>query len=136
MRVSFVSTSRLPNWPWWAVAMVAVWLGLVGLATVMSERTGSHVDLCAFKRLTTLPCPTCGTTRGVLCFLHGRPLDAFAMNPLVFAALAVVAASLIFRAATGKKIVFNLSRRQRIVAWILLGITVAANWAYVIVCVG
>lgn len=41
---------------------------------------------CAFKALTGLPCPTCGTTRAAQAMLQGRLLDAFAVNPLAAAA--------------------------------------------------
>ncbi|MBI5723670.1 MAG: DUF2752 domain-containing protein [Planctomycetes bacterium] len=136
MKITFAKADRLPAWPWWAVAIVAGWLGLVGLAAGMSQRAGVNVDLCPFKRLTHLPCPTCGTTRGTLCILHGRPVEGFAHNPLVFAALTVIAVGLVLRAITGRKIVLNLSPRQRIFAWAVLAVAFAANWVYVIFYVG
>ncbi|HEX9019901.1 MAG TPA: DUF2752 domain-containing protein [Nitrospirota bacterium] len=37
---------------------------------------------CAFKGLTGLPCPTCGSTRSVVHLAHGDILHSLAMNPL------------------------------------------------------
>jgi TRAP-type C4-dicarboxylate transport system permease large subunit len=40
-----------------------------------------HLRACTFRRLTGIPCPTCGTTRTALALLDFN-IGAFAVNPL------------------------------------------------------
>lgn len=40
--------------------------------------------VCLFKRLTTIPCPSCGSTRSVLSILKGDFSGAVAWNPIGF----------------------------------------------------
>ena len=39
---------------------------------------------CWFRRLTGLPCPTCGATRSALSLAHGDLAAALRYNPLIF----------------------------------------------------
>ncbi len=39
--------------------------------------------VCLFRRLTGLPCPTCGATRAALALAHGDLLGAIRQNPLM-----------------------------------------------------
>jgi hypothetical protein len=39
---------------------------------------------CWFRRLTGLPCPTCGATRSALSLAHGELAAAWGHNPLIF----------------------------------------------------
>jgi hypothetical protein len=63
-----------------------VWGGLV-LATTALVPVWTFVvpwlRPCIFRKLTGIPCPTCGATRGVLALMDGRVFDAFFLNPLV-----------------------------------------------------
>ena len=40
------------------------------------------VQACWFKTITHLPCPSCGSTRAAILFLHGKFSAAFFMNPI------------------------------------------------------
>lgn len=52
---------------------------------------------CEFKRLTGLPCPTCGVTRGFILSLSGNLRDGWHLNPLgPLLAWGLVSAGLIF----------------------------------------
>lgn len=51
----------------------------IGLVALLAHFFG--LTLCPLKRLTGIPCPTCGTTRACLLLLRGHPRDAFAMQP-------------------------------------------------------
>ena len=89
---------------------------------------------CAFRAITGVPCPTCGTTHAAVALLHGRLLAAFAANPL--AALAIVgffAGGLLaplWVVAGGKMPVLPSPLPARVR---LLAVLVAlAGWAYVI----
>jgi hypothetical protein len=89
-----------------------------------------------FHRLTGLPCPTCGMTRGVLRMLHGEFIAGWLYNPLMFTLLAVFAADALGRLVLARKLELTLTRRQRRVAWIVFLATVLVNWAYLIRYVG
>lgn len=39
-------------------------------------------SLCMFKNTTGIPCPACGTTRGILQLFHGEIWNAILANPL------------------------------------------------------
>lgn len=45
-----------------------------------------HLRACTFRKLTGIPCPTCGTTRTVLALLDFDLGAAFAVNPLALLA--------------------------------------------------
>ena len=56
----------------------------------------SSVDLCVFRRITGLPCPSCGMTRAYISLFKGDISGAFLMHPLfplvpVIAALVIIA---------------------------------------------
>lgn len=136
MKVRLVRVSRRPPCPAWAVAVVLGWTALVGLAVLLAQRGGGHVQLCLFKSITGYPCPTCGSGRGTLALLRGDPLAAWRFNPLLFTALAVVAAALAARLAFGRAVRLELTRAEKYVLWAVILAAALANWAYVIVYVG
>ena len=129
VRIEFVKTSRLGGW--------SVGLALCGLAwlTIVAVIQFTPIEgptLCTFRRVTALPCPTCGASRCALSLLSGRVTDAIAFNPLVFAAGIVVCASMILRTCFARRVRLGLTGRKRLGAWILAGAAVAVNWAYLI----
>ena len=132
MKINVVHVCRRPQWPVWAVIVVLGWLALGGAAVWLSSYHDRVVTLCLIKRVTGLPCPTCGFTRGVLSLLSGRPGQGWLYNPLLFSVLGL------FVAATGIRILFahavtiRLTGPERAIAWLLAAILFAANWAYVI----
>lgn len=62
-------------------------------------REGFGIDVCSLHRLTGLPCPGCGLTRGFVALTHGDLAAAADLNPFalvlfpLFVALAVLALS-------------------------------------------
>lgn len=60
---------------------------LIGRSLVSGDENGvalagRHLDwVCAFRRQTGLPCPTCGLTRSVVLALHGEWPRAWHMSP-------------------------------------------------------
>lgn len=77
---------------WGSVFLAA---GLIAGAWLFS---GLPTPLCPLHAITGIPCPTCGMTRGLRCLLHGNCAAAFLFNPLLMAALAVVALYLLYAA--------------------------------------
>jgi hypothetical protein len=61
---------------WGAAAVSAVALRPVWIAIA------PHLGSCTFRRLTGIPCPTCGTTRTALALLDLDLGAAIAVNPL------------------------------------------------------
>ncbi|MEO5674714.1 MAG: DUF2752 domain-containing protein [Chitinophagales bacterium] len=45
-----------------------------------------HSTWCLFHLFSGLPCPACGTGRGLICLLHGKFYDALLFNPLSYLA--------------------------------------------------
>jgi hypothetical protein len=98
---------------------------------------GLPTPVCTFRAITGVPCLTCGGTRTLNSLLHGNYEAALAWNPLVF--LAVVGAGLFMIYAAlvicfrwpRIRIAFHSSREVQ-AARLLLAVTAAANWIYVI----
>jgi hypothetical protein len=44
----------------------------------------TSVNVCMFRNITGVPCPSCGTTHSLFYLVKGRPVDAFHCNPLGF----------------------------------------------------
>lgn len=133
MKVRFQRVSRLPPWPLWAVAIVSLWSLGVGFLAWRSHTTGVAVTTCLFRRLTGYPCPACGGTRGVLNLLTGDPAAAWALNPLLFTALATWAAVLVLRAVFARRVAISDISRPHRRLWLWAGIAaVLANWLYVL----
>jgi hypothetical protein len=131
--IRVVRTSRWPNWPRWAVLMVVGWLAFGYLADALARRTGTPGPSCVFKRITTQPCPTCGSGRGSLALLRGDVPAALRFNPLYFTLLGLGALLLGFRLVFARKVALRLGRWGRRLAWGAFGALVVANWVYLIV---
>ncbi|HET6427044.1 MAG TPA: DUF2752 domain-containing protein [Phycisphaerae bacterium] len=132
MRVEISRVPRRPPWPLWAVLVAAGMVALVALAMMLGQRAGADPPLCLMKRLTGVPCPTCGATRGGLALLRGRAVRAWLFNPLLFTLAGLWAAATLLRVLTARKLTFSLTRPERILVWSVLAALFAANWAYVI----
>lgn len=48
-------------------------------------------NTCIFRRVTGIPCPSCGTIHSIVSILHGDFVKAFKENPLGYAGLLIVA---------------------------------------------
>lgn len=69
---------------------------VVAAATVIAvyyaaDPTSPFMPRCAFKALTGLDCPGCGSQRAFHALLHGRVSEAFAFNPAVFVSVPLAA---------------------------------------------
>ncbi len=94
----------------------------------------SFIPSCAFKGLTGLPCPSCGSTRSVVHLAHGDIYAAFAMNPL--AAVSFVAAVLFFLYSLVTlvfylpRVSFVLTTREGNVIRVGAVVILVAQWVY------
>ena len=114
------------------VVALLIWVALLIVIVLISKLTGTQPMLCWFRRISTIPCPSCGSTRGVLSLLEGDVLGAFLKNPLVMTALTVLAVGFGLRFLCGLKLEWNLGRKERWAVWALAGAALLANWAWVI----
>jgi hypothetical protein len=48
------------------------------------------VEICLIKRVTSLPCPSCGSTRSVISLVKGEFSDALTINPLGYIVAAIM----------------------------------------------
>jgi hypothetical protein len=53
----------------------------------------SEGGVCIIKRVTDIPCPSCGATRSALSFLHGDFLSAIYWNPIGVLLICIMAIS-------------------------------------------
>ena len=118
--------------------------GLLGAAVAMAVIAigcqAAGIRLCLFKRLTGIPCPTCGGTRAALHLLRGDPSAAWRSHPLATVLLLgvmVYAALSAARLASSRRLpVLQASPR----AWCWLGgillALAALNWGYLIAHAG
>lgn len=70
-----------------ALIIGACLLGYTWLFLNLTNETtffSNDVNVCLFKQITTIPCPSCGSTRSVLSLFHGKIEQAFLLNPIGF----------------------------------------------------
>jgi hypothetical protein len=130
----------------WRPARWDDWVAMVGLYAVpLVVLEGAvyfflptrWVPRCFFKRLSDLPCPTCGAYRAFRALLQGDIRGALAIQPLL-TLLALTAAALFGYAlltACGRLPRFHLvcSPRERRAVWLAAGALVLLNWLYLII---
>jgi hypothetical protein len=136
MKVTFQPVCRNPRWPIAPLVALAIWLGLVAVVEFLGQRSDVNPQTCLFKSVIHIPCPTCGSTRLVMNLLHGQVWQALACNPMMFLLLLGSATWGICRLGLGRAIRLELSRNQRLAAWIVVTCLFVTNWIYVIRCVG
>ena len=94
-------------------------VALVPAAFVVGHLPISVVPSCPLRTLTGIPCPLCGSTRGVIAAVHGHLGHALALNPASLLVL-VLAAMLVF----GWRV-----ERVRIPVWCIVAVF-AVLWSY------
>ncbi len=114
------------------MGVVAVWLALVGAAEWLGRAAEQPPELCLFRRVTGVPCPTCGTTRSVLAGLKGHFADAVLYNPMMTCVAIAALAWLILRIGFGRSVIVHLGRSGRVTAWCAVITLFLLNWAYII----
>jgi hypothetical protein len=62
------------------------WFGF----NLLTPNTGNHFPACPFKTVTSIPCPSCGSTRSIEYALHGDLSNALLTNPLGLVTLSIM----------------------------------------------
>ena len=118
----------------WPFVALALWLLLVGGAELAARSGLPAGTLCHFRRLTGIPCATCRGTRAAFALGKGNVAAAIQFNPLVTAMLVWLGIWSLLRFGFKRRLEIGLSLVERRLAWLLLSVAFAANWAYVILC--
>jgi len=63
-----------------AIAVGFLWIGFHFIEWNQNQKMSYEV--CLFKKVTGVACPSCGSTRAVFSILNGSFLDALYLNPL------------------------------------------------------
>lgn len=119
---------------------VACAVGIIWLIVVYDHMASGFNEpgICLFKKLTGMPCPSCGSTRSVLSLFNGDITGALNWNPfgfLIMAALVVAPAWIFFDLITGKSTLYSsfirveniLKRKWVAVSAVLI---VLLNWIW------
>lgn len=101
----------------------------------------TSTGVCWVKHVTSLPCPSCGSTRSVLTILQGDWWGAFLLNPfgyLITAMLVMLPLWILFDLLTQRSSLFLVYQKtERIIRRPLyaipLGLLVLVNWIWNIV---
>jgi hypothetical protein len=62
----------------------------IGYASYEQKFSHKNTFFCPFKKISGIPCPSCGTTRSVLFFLKGEPIQALKINPLGMLSMLII----------------------------------------------
>lgn len=136
MRVRLERVDRAVGLPWFGVVALGLWIILVGAGVLLTAR--GWIDpsrapaLCLFKRVTEVPCATCGGTRMAAAALRGDPLDAILINPFLAVALAWLAGWLVLRLGLGRRLVVDAPGWLRVGVWAFVVGAFLGNWAMLI----
>jgi len=115
-----------------------IWGGLV-LATVALSPLWIHLAPmlrpCVFREVTGIPCPSCGTTRGVLALIDGRPLEALTLNPLMAAGFAAFLAGGVIAPIWAWRVGQVPNIEHPVPMWLRVSIVlvIIANWIWVVI---
>lgn len=114
--------------PIWRGIGVAGMASIAGALLVLWAFPGAAgVLACPLKELTSVPCPTCGTTRALLALAKGDALSALRLQPLVTTGVGLGFLASAWLAAGGR-----FPGRAHSALRPLAAFVVAANWLYLI----
>ncbi len=125
--------ARRPRLPLAAALLTGLWGAGVVFVTQLSTHRGDVPPVCHLRRLSGVPCPTCGSTRATLALAKGDLLGAIAWNPWLIAVYFMFGVSLAARLTRQPRynLIARLLARPRVAVVLLLS-TLALNWIYVL----
>lgn len=115
-------------------------LGYIYIVVALSGVVNDQVSLCMFHNVTGIPCPSCGTTRGMMQLIHGQFTEALRMNALCYVQaffLLILPVLLVIDLIGNKRtLLYAYNRAIQIInrPWIafILGVLLLVNWIYLI----
>jgi len=126
---------RAPRWDDGYALAGLYFFPLLALAALAAARLPpSRLPRCGLKRLTGIPCPTCGAWRAACALADGDLAGAWRCQPLLVGVGAVLAATCLYAVFTAlfrrPRLFPVLSRRERRFLWWLAAALAALNWVY------
>jgi hypothetical protein len=126
---------RPPRWDDGYSLVGLYFASMMAVAVVVAASLPARwLPRCALKRLTGIPCPTCGAWRAACALRRGEILEAWRCQPLLVTAAALLAAVAVYALVTalfGQARHFPVfTRRERRRLWLTLALLAAANWVY------
>ncbi len=112
-------------------AFVAVALAVVLVASMFLPQAEASPVFCVFRRITSVPCPSCGMTHSFVAMGHGHWLQAWHAHlagPELFCAVLVGLAFALAQTVTGVPLWAALWTRVRRVVVPLTVTLMAASW--------
>ena len=109
---------------------VFLWLSALLGAAVFSRLVGKELSICIFRNVTGYPCPSCGSTRGMIAILQGHIWQGLCLNPVFIPAFLLVLAWLGMRFLLGMQARLLMTRREK---WLLIAagsLLTVAQWLY------
>lgn len=112
--------------------------GYVWLAVTWNPSNSAEPGACLFKRLTGIPCPSCGSTRSVLALLHGDFSSGIYWNPfgiILISILLLAPLWILFDVVFRRQTLFSFyNQTERIIRrkWIAIALIllVILNWIW------
>jgi len=103
----------------YSLLLIACIAGYIWTFLNMHETHNAHLPMqvCMFKYVTDIPCPSCGATRSIIAALTGHYLTALTINPIGFIiALIMLCAPLwvIVDLLRGSSSLFNFYRKMEL----------------------
>lgn len=109
-----ISKSRL-----YALAMIACFAGYLwlyyNLTALQAEK--QTIEVCLFKSITHIPCPSCGSTGAVIALIHGELIKSLSINPfgiLITVIMLIMPAWILFDIITAKKTFFDFFKQTEV----------------------
>ena len=128
---------RMPRWDDGYALAGLYFLPLLAVAVLLASRLPpSRLPLCGLKRLTGIPCPTCGAWRTCCALVSGSWADAWRCQPLLASAFFLLAGVSLYASVTAigrwPRLFPILSHREfRALCW-AVAVMVLVNWAYLV----
>jgi len=115
-------------------------VGYIWLAITYHRIVSGSIEpgVCLFKRITGIPCPSCGSTRSVLSILKGDFVGAFFLNPFGIVIMAILVSAplwILFDLVSHKNSLFTIYTRAEILLkqkWVAIPLIllVILNWIW------
>ena len=120
---------------------IACIAGYIWLYLVFKSAENTSFSVCLFKNITTIPCPSCGSTRAVLSVLKGDIIESINMNPMglvIFAIMVLSPIIIVYDVLFSKNTLYDLYYRveyyiKRKNTSVFLIILVFSNWIWNII---
>jgi len=112
-------------------------IAVLVLATARLLPVERMLPACIFRRITGLPCLTCGGTRAIVHLSQGNLLVSLALNPLIsmilLGAIVLLIAGVAALLLDLPRPILILSRREGTMLRVIIAAMIAIHWTYLIV---